>query len=460
MQTLAENLPIAFVNSLEHCAGFDRTAFEAVHKAGEKVTSVRLNTAKTQVPANIGGQELSPVPWCPGAYYLAQRPSFTFDPLFHAGTYYVQEASSMFLWSVLSQVAGEPGGERVLDLCAAPGGKSTLLASYFHNGLVVANEVIRTRSNVLVENSTKWGTGNMVVTNNDPSHFQALPGYFDVMVVDAPCSGSGLFRKDPEAISEWSEDNVTLCSQRQQRILADVYPALKEGGLLIYSTCSYSSEEDEEILDWLMKEFALESCPVTLQPDWGIVPVSSPEKKAAGYRFYPDKVKGEGFFIAAFRKKEHSSGTVFVKKNTLLSPATKQEAVMVAGWLQQSEGLFLFKQKETIIAVQEKWRDDIAALQQTLHIRKAGVAIGEIKGKDLVPDHALALSLLVKKDLQVWEFSKENALQYLRRKDVDMGEAPKGWTLARYEGVNLGWMKVLPGRMNNYYPVEWRILKD
>lgn len=457
---MAENLPIVLLNSLEHCTGFDRAAFEAVHSTGEKLTSVRLNTAKTPVRTEIGGQDLSPVPWCSGAFYLAQRPSFTLDPLFHAGTYYVQEASSMFLWSVLSQTAGAPSGERVLDLCAAPGGKSTLLASYFHNGLVVANEVIRSRSNILVENITKWGTGNVVVTNNDPAHFQALPGYFDVMVVDAPCSGSGLFRKDPHAIEEWSEDNVTLCSQRQQRILADVYPALKEGGLLIYSTCSYSREEDEDILDWLMQEFALESCPVQVQPEWGIVPVVSPEKQAAGYRFYPDKVKGEGFFIAAFRKKEHSSGTAFVKKNTLLSPATRQEAAMAAGWLQDSEGLFLFKQKETIIAVQEQWRDDIAALQQTLHIRKAGVAIGEVKGKDLVPDHALALSLLVKKNLQALELDKENALQYLRRKDVALSDAPKGWTLARFEGVNMGWMKVLPGRMNNYYPVEWRILKD
>jgi NOL1/NOP2/sun family putative RNA methylase len=457
---LAENLPIALVNSLENCAGFNRAAFEAVHAAGEKVTSVRLNSAKEITRTEIGGQKLSPVPWCPGGFYLAQRPSFTLDPLFHAGTYYVQEASSMFLWTVLSQVSGAPSGERVLDLCAAPGGKSTLLASYFHNGLVVANEVIRSRSNILVENITKWGTGNVVVTNNDPSHLQALPGYFDVMVVDAPCSGSGLFRKDPTAIEEWSEDNVALCSQRQQRILADVYPALKEGGLLIYSTCSYSSEEDEEILDWLMQEFALESCPVEVQPQWGIVPVTSPQKNAAGYRFYPDKVKGEGFFIAAFRKKEYSSGNVFVKKNTLLSPATKQEAAMAAGWLRQSEGLFLFKQKDTIIAVQDKWRDDIAALQQTLHIRKAGVAIGEVKGKDLVPDHALALSLLVKEELQAVELDKENALQYLRRKDVALGDAPKGWTLARHEGVNMGWMKVLPGRMNNYYPVDWRILKD
>lgn len=457
---MAGNLPIALLNSLEQCEGFNRETFEAVHAAAEKVTSIRFNPAKNGREAAAEADAFMPVPWCPHGYYLPQRPSFTFDPLFHAGTYYVQEASSMFLWEVVRQTAGVSAGQRVLDLCAAPGGKSTLLASYFTNGLVVANEVIRTRSNILVENITKWGDDNVVVTNNDPAHFQALPGYFDVMVVDAPCSGSGLFRKDPDAISEWSEDNVALCSQRQQRILADVYPALKEEGILIYSTCSYSRQEDEEILDWLMQQFALESCAIEIQDNWNIVPVVSEQHHANGYRFYPDKVKGEGFFIAAFRKKESSIGSAFVKKNTLLSAASKQEVAIAVNWLKDTDGLFLFKQKDSIIAVADKWKHDIMALQQALHIRKAGVAVGEVKGKDLVPEHSLALSLHVKDSLQALEFSKEEALQYLRRKDVSAGDAPKGWTLARFEGVNLGWMKVLPGRVNNYYPVEWRILKD
>lgn len=455
-----KDLPIALLNSLQLCEGFNRETFEAVHAAGEKVTSVRYNPAKGKPEQTAIAAEWQAVPWCPDAYYLPQRPSFTLDPLFHAGTYYVQEASSMFLWEVVKQTVGQAQQQRVLDLCAAPGGKSTLLASYFSNGLVVANEVIRTRSNILVENSIKWGKDNMVVTNNDPAHFQALPGYFDVMMVDAPCSGSGLFRKDPEAINEWSEDNVTLCSQRQQRILADVYPALKEDGVLIYSTCSYSMQEDEDILDWLMQQFSLESCAIEIQENWGIVPVVSRQHKAHGYRFYPDKVKGEGFFIAAFRKKESSTGTSFVKKNTLLSAVTRQEAAIAANWLKDTAGLFLFKQKDSIIAVADKWREDIITLQQSLHIRKAGVAVGEVKGKDLVPDHALALSLHVKEEVQALDFSKEEALQYLRRKDVNAGDAPKGWTLARYQHVNLGWVKVLPGRVNNYYPVEWRILKD
>jgi len=276
------SLPPQLLQSLSDAPGFNREAFEVVHKSGAQVTSIRLNPGKLVADnAMIGDQ----VPWCPHGLYLSSRPSFTLDPCFHAGAYYVQEASSMFLWHALKESIGIDTKKKVLDLCAAPGGKSTLLASYFTDGLVVANEVIKSRASILVENITKWGSSQVVVTNNDPSHFQSLPGYFDVMVIDAPCSGSGLFRKDPDAISEWSLDNVQLCSQRQQRILADVLPALKEDGLLIYSTCSYSAEEDETIADWLVAEMGMESKQLHPENSWGIVETISPLQKAYGYRF-------------------------------------------------------------------------------------------------------------------------------------------------------------------------------
>ena len=216
-------LPPPLLASLQGVTGFNRAAFEAIHDSGEQVTSIRLNPFKSF--AGHANWVTTPVPWCPAGRYLATRPSFTLDPVFHAGAYYVQEASSMFLWHALQQTVGNGGSSKVLDLCAAPGGKSSLLASYFSNGLVVANEVIKSRATVLVENMCKWGADQVIVTNNDPAHFKSVPGFFDVMVVDAPCSGSGLFRKDPAAVAEWSADNVQLCSQRQQRILADVLPA-------------------------------------------------------------------------------------------------------------------------------------------------------------------------------------------------------------------------------------------
>jgi 16S rRNA C967 or C1407 C5-methylase (RsmB/RsmF family) len=255
------NLPKAFLQSLQNLKGFDEAAFKAVHQSDSQITSVRLNPKKIfNIQHSIFNAQLEKVLWNDNGYYLPERPSFTLDPLFHAGAYYVQEASSMFLEEVLKQTVDLTKPLKVLDLCAAPGGKSTLIQSVISKeSLLVSNEVIKTRVNILAENITKWGAANVVVTNNDPSDFKRLQNYFDVIVVDAPCSGSGLFRKDANAINEWSENNVTLCSQRQQRILADIIPSLKPGGVLIYSTCSYSLEEDESIADWLSEEFRVKS---------------------------------------------------------------------------------------------------------------------------------------------------------------------------------------------------------
>ena len=198
-----EQLPSALLNSLNGLNGFNREAFEQVHYSGEQITSVRINPAKMNTwPAAWSSR----IPWTQHGYYLSSRPSFTFDPLFHAGTYYVQEASSMFIEQAFRQLTDLSAPLKVLDLCAAPGGKSTHIQSLINNdSLLVSNETIRARATVLKENSIKWGGDNVVVTNNDPSHFAKMPGYFDVIVIDAPCSGSGLFRRDPELISEWSD---------------------------------------------------------------------------------------------------------------------------------------------------------------------------------------------------------------------------------------------------------------
>jgi 16S rRNA C967 or C1407 C5-methylase (RsmB/RsmF family)/NOL1/NOP2/fmu family ribosome biogenesis protein len=449
-------LPDLLLQSLENIEGFDREAFERVHASGEQVTSIRFNPFKPTAENNLADIGY-PVPWCPQGRYLHNRPSFTLDPTFHAGAYYVQEASSMFLWHALQQAIGEAGKHKVLDLCAAPGGKSTLLAAYFPDGLVVANEVIKPRVAVLVENSTKWGAGNVIVTNNDPVHFQSLPGYFDVMMVDAPCSGSGLFRKDPEAVAEWSEANVQLCSQRQQRILADVLPALKDDGILIYSTCSYSAAEDEDIADWLVGEMKMKSLPLHVPQDWDIVTTSSPLHHASGYRFYPDKARGEGFYLAAFQRKTTPENRR-MKGQVLLVPK-KQEIQFLSALMPLPVHLSMFKQATAIRAIPGQWMNDLGILANYLYIKKAGTEIGSIKGKDAIPAHELALSLLPLGHFPTVELKKEDALQYLRRKHIEV-TAPKGWNLVRYNGLPLGWMKVLPNRINNYYPAEWRILKD
>src|SRR5690242_11654187 len=278
---MSHPLPAALIDSLQSLPGFDRPAFERVHASGEQITTIRLNPFKkgnspemhTGVPASLTGLIKEPVPWCQYGYYLKERPSFTLDPQFHAGAYYVQEASSMFLEQALKNSADLSRPVKVLDLCAAPGGKSTLVDSIISpESLLVSNEVIKTRVNTLADNITRWGRANVVVTNNDPKDFARLRGFFDVMIIDAPCSGSGLFRKDPEAIREWSPENVIHCKLRQQRILTDALPALGKAGILIYSTCSYSTEENEAICDWIIDNFSMENITVPVKEDWGIVP--------------------------------------------------------------------------------------------------------------------------------------------------------------------------------------------
>jgi len=454
------SLPSIFLESLEGSQGFDREAFVNIHTRAAQITSVRLNPRKVSHLNNLPALSARPnsgVPWAECGYYLDSRPSFTFDPLFHAGCYYVQEASSMFLEFALRQVASITETLHVLDLSAAPGGKSTHLQSLISpTSLLVSNDVIRSRANVLKDNIIKWGCENVVVTNNDPRDFSGLPGFFDVMVVDAPCSGSGLFRREPEAMNEWSPANVMLCSQRQQRILADSMMALKENGILVYSTCSYSKEEDEEIIDWLITRMNFEPIELEIPSHWNIVHSSS-EPGGHGYRFWPDKLKGEGFFIACLRKKNGDAHSWKVSK--LPSMLSKNEMATIKPWI-NIEGKFFFKHESTVYAWPESLVNEMDAALKNLRVIYSGVRAGELMRDKLVPDHALALSNLVTAEVPRTELNYENAIKYLQRRDFEANASVKGWQLVNYEGHSLGWMNVLANRINNYYPKELRILKD
>jgi NOL1/NOP2/sun family putative RNA methylase len=451
-------IPQQLIQSLQNIKGFKEDSFLETHQSSRQITSIRINPSKSNWDESLLDIE-SNIPWSNWGRYLKQRPSFTFDPLFHAGAYYVQEASSMFLWQILQQTIGENTQKKVLDLCAAPGGKSTLLASYFVNGLLVSNEVIKQRASVLVENITKWGSDNVIVTNNDPKDFKKLSNFFDVIVIDAPCSGSGMFRKDKNAIDEWSEDNVNLCSQRQQRIIADAIDCLNDDGLLIYSTCSYSKQENEDVLDWIKETFDLESVQINLTDEWGIVETESDSQKAFGYRFYPDKVKGEGFFVAAFKKNGESETSVKFKE-TLLTKPLKNESEIVNNFLKLNDDSYLFKQNEFVRLFPKEYQEELQIIASYLYIKKAGVELGVVKGKDLIPSHELAMSFINLKHLPYFDLNKEQSLQYLGKKEVNIDINYKGWALVKFEGVVLGWIKALQNRINNYYPIEWRILKE
>jgi len=461
-------LPKKLLESLEGVKGFDKQAFEKVHESVEQVTSIRINPLKSSnVKSETSIEDLfhdsrltshEKVLWSLFGYYLNQRPSFTFDPLFHAGCYYVQEASSMFLEQALKQSVDLSQPLKILDLAAAPGGKSTHIQSLISkDSLLVCNEVIRSRSNILKDNIIKWGSDNVVATNNDPKDFSGLENYFDVIVVDAPCSGSGLFRRDEEAIGEWSENNVQLCSRRQQRILADIWPTLKKNGILIYSTCSYSKEEDEEIVEWMLNELAIDNWQLAIDHDWGIVKTKT-TSGIDGYRFWPDKVKGEGFFIACVRKTdgEKETETRVKRKMELLN---KKEMEIVKQWVKETDHAFV-KIQNAVYAIPQKLLSDVNFLSGNLHVIYFGALIGELVREKLIPAHALAMSHLTSHNIESVELDYDQAINYLKKKELKDIDSGKGWKLVKYKNYPLGWVNVLAGRINNYYPKELRILKD
>jgi NOL1/NOP2/sun family putative RNA methylase len=455
---------ITQLTPVKGAGAIDARALLEAHEA-TAVTSIRLNPRKA---ATITFKETGIVPWCPAGRYLDERPVFTLDPLFHAGAYYVQEASSMFVqhaFESLTDRQGEP--LRVLDLCAAPGGKSTLLAGLLRDeDLLISNEVIQARAAVLAENLSRWGQMNTWVTNNDPKEFSRLEPYFDVMLIDAPCTGSGLWRKDEAAMDEWSPEHVKLCSERQKRIVADALPALKPGGILLYATCSYSPEENEMVCDWLCDNLELESLDIPVAENWHIIATESERHKAKGFRFYPWKLQGEGFFLAAFRKQEDAEVREVKKdKNDKKkgNPGNsrnkaKDESARWSRWLDVP--LKAIERNEEFYALHPDHVKDYEYLQPRLWIKKTGTALGKFAGKDEIPDHELALSVHLAAGLPRIEVAKEEALLFMKKEEIRKEHPVKGWQVVTYKGLGLGWGKWLPNRMNNYFPKNWRIRMD
>ncbi|HQQ98333.1 MAG TPA: rRNA methyltransferase [Cyclobacteriaceae bacterium] len=446
---MAVHFPPDFERMMQDRLGAAYADFTAALQAPAPV-SIRTNPAK---PMAVLGAS---VHWCSTGKYLDERPVFTLDPALHAGGYYVQEASSMFLEQAL-KITGTEKPQRVLDLCAAPGGKSTHTISLLHpDSLLVSNEAIRGRTAVLTENIIKWGYPNVVVTHNDPVDFQRLPGFFDVVIADAPCSGEGLFRKDPAAVEEWSVKHTGLCASRQQRIIHDVLPALKSGGYLIYSTCTYNHQENLDNIERMTRELPLECCELSPDPAWKIDMVK--RGNTIGYQLFPHRVRGEGFFLCIMQKTT-GTGDIHRIRVNLQSP-TQSERRELEGWVKSPEHFFLFKHQESIRMIGALHEESLQRLVNNLQIINAGTALAQVTRNKFIPDHALAMSIARSPGSHtIITVDRDEAICFLR-KDTLQHPGPAGFALIEYEGLGLGWVNVLPNRLNNLYPSSWRIRMD
>lgn len=404
------------------------------------------------------------VPWCSHGRILPERPQFTLDPHFHAGAYYVQDSSSMFVGHAFRHILKDlrvPSGRpfRVLDLCAAPGGKTTDLAASLREAfgdafILVANEVMKARAGVLADNVALWGDPNVVVTSDDPSAFAGLPGFFDVIVADVPCSGEGMFRKDEEAQKQWSEDNVALCEARQRRIIADVWPSLARDGVLIYSTCTFNRYENDGNVRWTADELGAEP----LFRDDVLVPGNGVIKTELGYSLVPGHVEGEGQYCSALRKKSDVEWREIKARGMRLSKAS---AVPKGLKVPVDRDVTVRMKGETVTAVPAVISADLAVLEPQLHVIAAGCAVGVMKAGTLVPDADLALSIMLDKDAYPSaEVDQKTALAYLHRDAIMLPDSPKGFVLVRYEGLPLGFVKNLGNRCNNLHPQSRRIRMD
>jgi len=466
------SFPEAFIRQITDLLDYEAGDFLKALKEPAPI-SIRINPQKIKISEElIDSTDFGDdVPWSSYGKYLTTRPAFTFDPLLHAGCYYVQEASSMFVEQAINRsvelMDNDSAPIKMLDLCAAPGGKSTLSASVLPKGsLLVANELIRTRANILAENIIKWGAPNIIVTQSDSSSFSGLTDFFDIILTDMPCSGEGMFRKDANAINEWSEDAVRPCAVRQKDIIKKCWPALKPGGFLIYSTCTYNTTENEENINWICNSLGADAVKIQLQENWGISGAKGKFSSLPVYRFFPHKVKGEGFFLALLQKRYEEGSNSDKERSGKYKDKHKKSIQLqsisdnIRNLIIDSDSFdFSFDRLGRIRAFPKGHLGGLEKLKETLRIVHAGIVIGEIKGKVLLPDVSLALSTSLNiTQVQTIDLNLDQAISYLRCEAFAMPEScVLGWILMLFKGKPIGWMKNIGSRANNSWPNEWRI---
>ena len=378
--------------------------------------------------------------------------------MFHAGAYYVQEPSSMMIGSVAKAALKEmPEGAMILDLCAAPGGKSTDLASVKRSGdTLVSNEVIGSRVRVLKENVIKWGGSRHLISNNDPADFDRLEGMFDLMVVDAPCSGEGLFRKDANAVNEWSPKAVEFCQQRQIRILEDAWSALKAGGVLIYSTCTMNEKENEEVLSQIINHYEVEPFQLPMRPEWSVWLTKVGDFTV--HRMLPHRTHGEGFSFFVLRKLEGESEFNWPRRKKKKGKSRPTSSIDLDEKFDVADGQWFMDEDRVVFFPDSELLEVLIA---RLRLVRKGTLLGTLKRDKVIPSHELAMA--TDRSLEGWpryELDYEESIRYLQKIDITIDGGSRGFGLVTYRGVPLGWVNHLGNRVNNLYPSEFRILSQ
>lgn len=403
------------------CDSMGETLFSRLSEGMTEAPSVSVRVNRAKAVDSYSWQDLMDcqVPWCSDGFYLKSRPNFTMDPLLHGGAYYVQEASSMFITHVLRQCVEEPS--LVLDLCAAPGGKSTAARAVLPEGSVlVSNETIAKRAQILRENIWKWGHADVVVTQNQAIDFQSTPMQFDVVIADVPCSGEGMMRKDSVAQSQWSPNLAKECAELQRKIVSDIWPCLREGGIMIYSTCTFNTSEDEDNLRFIAKELGATGIEIDIDTEWNITPQLRGTLPA--YRFLPGLTRGEGLFMAVLRKQSEQGATSSASSNR----RTPKERLSL----------------------------------DRLRVLSHGPGPDEVKGKTTLPHHSKALAIGSAQSgiYNNVEVDYPTAISYLARESIVLPmDAPRGIVMLTYKHLPIGFVKNIGNRANNLYPQEWRI---
>lgn len=454
-------LPEKFVESLFARLGESDARVLCEVLDGESPAALRLNPFKVRGRSFETAGE--PLGWSRWGRILDSRPVFTLDTAFHAGCYYVQEPSSQFVGHILSSTG--IGSGYILDLCAAPGGKTTLYAAMAGTeGLVVANEPVAKRAAVLADNVRKWGVGNVVVTCDMPHSFALSGEKFDVVAVDAPCSGEGMFRKDKASRLEWSERGVRECAARQAEILREAWTALTDGGVLLYSTCTFNRSENEDVLEAFSRLKGgelVETEPIECHEEWGI------ETGRVGafrtFRFWPHRTVGEGFFVAVARKsgaKRESRNEAPRQRRVPFSELAGSAQRELLRWFAHPDAMRFASIGDSVYAMPAVRYDTVRRVSATLNAIYSGVEAGKLYGGELKPAHALAMYFDMRREaVNVAELQRDAALDYLRKADMDVELLSEGLNLVVCDGDALGFVKRIGRRCNNGYPNSLRIVK-